>query len=89
MGLDKLGHFLAGMMVFFTVSLGGPKQDGWWQLTPMVAVTGVAIGKEIYDHHHPSAHTAEAADALATVAGGLTAWGVQELYRMRYHGGQP
>jgi hypothetical protein len=83
---DKLAHFLAGMMVFFTVALPGePKRDGWWQLTPIAAVSVVAVGKELYDNNHPDAHTADMNDALATVAGGLTAWGIQELYRIRFH----
>ena len=82
--LDKLGHFLAGMMVFFTVSFGAPKQDGYWQYAPMAAVVVVGVGKEVYDSQHPENHTASGADAMATVAGGLTAWGVQELYRRKF-----
>lgn len=74
--MDKLLHFAAGIAIFFSFHLDGkPKEDGYWRLT---SVTTAAIGKEAFDSQQIG-NRFDVVDALATVAGGLTAYGVKEL----------
>jgi len=44
------------------------KHPRLWALAGVVAL---GIGKEVYDKRHPSSHTSDHKDALATVAGGI------------------
>lgn len=39
----------------------------------LIPVVVAALGKEVYDAQHRDRHTPDAADAVATVAGGLSA----------------
>jgi hypothetical protein len=55
---DKLYH-----LVFGAIAALSP----WY---PMTAILIVAFGKEVYDYFHPN-HTPDAADAIATIVGGL------------------
>ena len=71
MEMDKLLHFIAGYSIYLTFSFG----IGNYALIPVVVA---GVGKEIYDAWHPESHTTEVADAVATVAGGLTGMGLYE-----------
>lgn len=64
--LDKQAHALSGAVIVFmahalTQSI----------LLSLLACGLAAIGKELYDYHHPDKHTCDAWDAVATVAGGV------------------
>lgn len=74
MELDKWLHFIAGYGIYLTFSFG----IGHYALIPVVAA---GVGKELYDAWHPEQHSVEVADAIATVAGGLTGWGLYEASR--------
>ena len=59
---DKMGHMIAGVLVFLLALLLGVTI---W--IAMGVVLAVAVGKEIYDYFHPKIHTADPLDAIATV----------------------
>ncbi|MBM7556472.1 hypothetical protein [Halanaerobacter jeridensis] len=66
MPVDKVKHFLAGVLIFtFCFILGS---NHWFSMV-MVIIAGV--GKEVYDYYHPQQHTVEVLDLLATIAGGI------------------
>ena len=62
---DKGIHFIGGFLVGL-ISLVCPV---WLAL---LAVLGLAVGKEIFDYFHPE-HTPCALDAICTVVGGMFA----------------
>lgn len=69
MPVDKVKHFLAGVLIFtFCFILGSN------HVFSMVMVIIVGAGKEIYDYYHPQQHTVEAFDLLATILGGVFVW---------------
>ena len=63
---DKLLHFAAGSIFAMVGMAFGP-------LWSLLLVTGVGLGKEVYDAAHPM-HTADPLDLMATVLGGLPVW---------------
>ena len=70
---DKLWHAIGGAVLALLVGAGL-----WMFVSHTVAIVcaivaaGVAgVAKEFYDYFHPRAHTVEAADAAATLMGGL------------------
>lgn len=75
---DKIAHAGAG---FFAGAFGAVVAGSWGAFA---IVTVVAVGKELYDLPRKESHTAEGADALATLAGGAVAllayWGVVWLF---------
>lgn len=65
--MDKLLHALVGFVIVVVANaVAGP-------LWALGACFVAAAGKELYDAHHPGYHTAESADFLATVSGGIVA----------------
>lgn len=65
---DKALHFIGGSIIAATAQVIHGDV-----LLSLAAVTGAAIGKEIYDYFHRDIHTPEVMDAVATVLGGLVA----------------
>ena len=68
---DKIGHFVVGAGIAGATAtvLTLTSCSIWWALVPVVCA---AFGKEIYDYYHPTLHTVEAMDAVATILGGVS-----------------
>jgi positive regulator of sigma E activity len=64
---DKQLHFSVGFIVYCIFSYITP-------IFAMVIVAITGIYKEIYDYKHQNIHTADAWDAIATIAGGMVAF---------------
>ena len=64
--LDKFWHFQVGLMLALGMGYFFSKQ---WAI---IAVMALGLGKELYDSRFPDKHTADGADFIATVVGGLT-----------------
>ena len=60
---DKMGHAIAGVLVFLLALLLGATI---W--IGMGVVLVVAVAKEIYDYFHRDRHTPDVWDAVATVS---------------------
>ena len=80
---DKRLHFITGAGGGFLMTILGLLIG----LTPFFSVcagTGLGIvagiGKEIYDHFHPEAHTAEILDAVSTITGAIVGSSVAILF---------
>ncbi len=61
---DKASHIVYGAVtfaVFIHISIA----------SAIFFVVASAIGKEVYDRAHPTTHTSDVWDAVATMAGGL------------------
>lgn len=67
MPTDKLLHALVGALI---VALLFPVSP----LAAALTVSLAAVGKELYDVKYSERHTAEIADAFATLAGGIGAY---------------
>ena len=72
---DKQMHFISG---FFAAAATSPF-IGWWALA---LVASIAALKEWYDSMHPTIHTADFMDFVATFAGGLLAMIVYDALRL-------
>lgn len=75
---DRLKHeavgFVVGLLSREIVSEIRPNAKPLEKfLLAAIPVVLVAVGKELYDHQHPSTHDCDARDALATIGGGALA----------------
>jgi uncharacterized protein involved in cysteine biosynthesis len=63
--LDKIYHFIAGMVIAIGVG---------YLVTPIIGlIVGifVAFAKEVYDYFEPKKHTCDGLDAISTIVGVL------------------
>jgi hypothetical protein len=63
---DKQLHFLGGFLLVATTGIFLS------HITCGILLTGVALGKEVYDYFHEN-HSCEMADFTATICGGIIA----------------
>lgn len=78
--LDKKKHLAAGALIALpAVFLSG-------SLLAMLLSAWAGIGKEIYDHDRPEAHSEEAWDAFATALGGVAVALVWQLVHHFFQG---
>ena len=63
--IDKLYHFLAGMIIFWVAS--------YFMACPIIPVVVIGALKEVYDRIIKHSYV-DVWDFLATVAGGLIVW---------------
>jgi len=66
--IDKLYHFIAGMIIFWVAS--------YFMAYPIIPVIIIGAAKEVYDKIIKHSY-ADWWDFLATVAGGLIVWGIK------------
>ena len=67
--LDKQAHFMSGMLGSMLLAFF----IGYWALLIVMIVAGA---KEWYDYKHPTIHTCDFFDWLATVLGAIVTLGV-------------
>jgi hypothetical protein len=65
--MDKLYHFLAGVIIFLIAS--------YFTCYEIIPVIVIAIGKEVYDLKIKKSYM-DIWDIVATILGGLTMWGI-------------
>lgn len=63
--LDKLLHFGVGLLLAVAVSFFSDHRIA------ILSVLLIALLKEFYDFKHPTTHTCDGMDVIATVVGGL------------------